>query len=168
MALNVYQARQELEASGYWNWHHDRTKQETSPHRECDDIWVRYRASDVREDGSFDCGWYDAANELPAIVSLCETLRAVTGATEMGGVLVTRIPPGKQVYPHADLGWHAKYFEKYAVQIQGNKDQTFSFEDCDLVTETGDVFTFVNQYGHWVTNDSPEPRITLICCLRKH
>lgn len=167
IALNVYQAQRELEGCTAWNLLRMRTDPKNSPHRECDDIWMRYRSGELRPDGSFDCSWYDVADELPAVVDLCNAVEALTGATEIGGVLVTRIPPGKQVYPHKDFGWHAEYFEKYAVQIRGNAKQKFSFEDCHLVTETGDLFTFVNQHGHWVTNDSDEPRITLIVCLKR-
>ncbi len=101
-------------------------------------------------------------------MDLCDSVISITGAKEIGGVLVTRIPAGKQVYPHKDFGWHAEHYEKYAVQIRGNRNQKFCFEDSELVTESGDLFTFVNQHGHWVTNPSDEPRITLICCLRSH
>lgn len=139
-----------------------------SPHRECDDIWMRYQSSDKRPDGSFDCDWYDIAADLPAVMYLCSAVYAYTQATECGGVLVTRIPAGKQVYPHTDHGWHAERYEKIAVQIAGNKDQSFCFEDGHLSPETGEVFTFNNQAKHWVLNDSDEDRITLIICLRRH
>jgi hypothetical protein len=166
--LNVFAAQQELESCSGWNlWPH-RKSAKRSPHRECDDIWVRFQTTPTREDGSFDCGWYDVADELPAIVDLCNAVEAVTGAVEMGGVLITRIPAGKQVYPHADFGWHAEHYEKYAVQIKGNADQRFYFDDSSLSPDPGDLYTFVNQHRHWVRNDSTEERITLICCLRTH
>jgi hypothetical protein len=164
--FDVREAHQELVQCSGWNLWPDRRI--NSPHRECDDIWVRYQNSTIRPDGSFDCGWWDVADELPAVVSLCQSVGAIVYSQDMGGVLVTRIPAGKQVYPHKDFGWHAQYYEKFAVQIAGNKDQAFCFEDGSLSPESGDVFTFCNQATHWVTNESAEDRITLIVCLRRH
>lgn len=85
----------------------------------------------------------------------------------MGGVLITRIPAGKQVYPHIDEGWHAGHYEKFAIQVKGNKEQAFCFNKESLSPETGDVFWFRNDVPHWVTNFSEEERITLICCIRR-
>jgi hypothetical protein len=165
--LDVLQAREELKDSRGWNLLPLRTRHPKSPHRECDDIWVRYQKGARREDGSFDCDWYDIADELPAIRNLCDAVTSFAEAHEVGGILITRIPAGKQVYPHADTGWHAERYEKFAVQIAGNHKQAFCFDDGSISPENGDVFTFNNQARHWVTNDSDEDRITLICCIRR-
>ena len=168
LRLDVASAHAELKDCSGWNLLPLRTNHPSSPHRECEDIWVRYRGSEVRSDGSFDCEWYDVADELPAVMDLCASVYEYTCPTELGGVLVTRIPAGKQVYPHMDAGWHAQHYEKIAVQIAGNEKQFFCFEDGSLSPQSGEVFTFCNQALHWVTNDSDEDRITLIICLRRH
>jgi Aspartyl/Asparaginyl beta-hydroxylase len=163
--FDVLAAREELKACSGWNLLPLRTQHPKSPHRECDDIWVRYQNRPSRSDGSFDCVWYDVADELPAVMDLCEAVCMLMEATELGGVLVTRIPAGKQVYPHSDHGWHAEHYEKFAVQIVGNAKQSFCFEDGSLSPESGDLFTFCNQAKHYVLNNSDEDRITLICCI---
>lgn len=164
--FNVWQAQQELQTCQGWNLLPLRT-QGCSPHRECDDIWMRYRSGAIRTDGSFDCTWYDVADELPSIQLLCEGIFALYEGKEMGGVLITRIPAGKQVYPHVDQGWHALHYEKFAIQLAGNAEQSFCFEDACLSPLPGELYQFNNQACHWVTNPSEEDRITLICCIRR-
>jgi uncharacterized cupin superfamily protein len=84
----------------------------------------------------------------------------------LGGVLITQIPPGHSCKPHADDGWHARHFEKFAIQIESGPGQYFCFEGERLETKPGDLFTFDNAHTHWVTNDTPHNRITLIACIR--
>jgi quercetin dioxygenase-like cupin family protein len=84
----------------------------------------------------------------------------------LGGVLITRIPPGKQVYPHIDGGWHAKTYDKFALQIAAHPQQAFCYEDGQYVTAAGDLFWFHNQESHWVLNESPCDRITMIVCVK--
>ena len=85
----------------------------------------------------------------------------------MGGVLITKIPAGKECKPHTDPGWHARYYEKVAIQIQSAPGQAFCFEGESLETRPGDVFWFDNAFTHWVTNPTPYDRITLIACIQK-
>jgi aspartyl/asparaginyl beta-hydroxylase (cupin superfamily) len=111
--------------------------------------------------------WYPCAEHLPSIKHLvADVMEAVEGA-QLGGVLITRIPAGKQVYPHVDQGWHATHYEKFAVQIKGNLGQMFCFKDSQLSPLEGELYWFNNQQPHWVVNNSCEDRITLICCIRR-
>jgi quercetin dioxygenase-like cupin family protein len=103
---------------------------------------------------------------IPAVWSLARKVKRHVGAKTLGGVLVTKIPPGGRVEPHVDGGWHASHYDKYAVQLKGNAQQAFCFEDSELRPEPGDLYTFDNSKLHWVTNDSDSERMTLIICLR--
>ena len=87
-------------------------------------------------------------------------------AGELGGVLITRIPAGKECKPHSDPGWHARRYQKFGVQITSAPGQKFCFEDAELETKPGDIFWFDNEYTHWVTNPTPYERITMIVCIR--
>jgi quercetin dioxygenase-like cupin family protein len=58
-------------------------------------------------------------------------------------------------------------YEKFAVQIASAPGQAFCFEGERLETKPGDVFWFDNQHLHWVTNDTPYERVTMIVCIRK-
>lgn len=157
-----------------WDTIRHRTEHPQSPHREVSDIWVRYNPIENYEgdmqafNAEHQPQWYPVASQLPEAVRIAnELLLQVTGVT-LGAVLITKIPAGKQVYPHIDQGWHARHFEKFAVQVKGNSKQAFHFKDEDLITHEGDLFWFDNAYPHWVTNDSDEDRITLIVCIRRH
>lgn len=161
-----------LRNSSLWNRYPERSFK-GSPHEDVDDIWVRCNrraAWDPKEPQKFmaqhDSVWYPEYLELKhAIDPIVFPLMANVQADRIGGILITRVPAGKSVKPHIDPGWHAKYYDKYAVQVASHPDQKWSNEDGELVTMPGDVYWFANDVAHWVTNESPVDRITLIVCL---
>ena len=173
--LDVTSAVEQIEANPeLWNQYTLRTERYGTPHNAVSDIWVRYNAfENLNGDPvSFTqmphrSEWYPCVNDIPAVKRLAENVYKLVGGTELGGVLITRIPPGGEVKPHIDTGWHAEYYSKYAVQLKGNKDQTFYFEDCELRPLTGDLYSFDNSKLHGVKNDSDEDRMTLIICIRR-
>jgi quercetin dioxygenase-like cupin family protein len=150
-----------------WNQHTTRTADPDSPHYGLDDIWARFGDPTRAADGqAHDSYWYASADVL-GIKEMCfDLVRAVEGV-ELGGVLITRIPAGKACQPHTDPGWHARRYQKFAVQITSAPGQLFCFEGEQLETKPGDLFWFDNQYSHWVTNDTPYERVTMIVCIRQ-
>lgn len=149
-----------------WNQQSMRTTDEKSPHYGLDDIWVRYAAPEVASaPGPHESVWYPVADILPVKDLIYPLMQFVEG-DRLGGVLITRIPPGKMCRPHEDHGWHARAYEKYGIQIASAPGQKFCFEGEELETKPGDVFTFNNAYSHWVTNDTPYERITMIVCIQ--
>lgn len=155
-----------------WNTITHRTAHPSSPHRHVDDIWIRYNplenfCGDMQQFNDVHVpDWYPVADTLPAVKALSEQLFAQLHGQALGAVLITRIPAGRQVYPHVDSGWHAQHFAKYCVTICGNQSQAFCFEGEELRTDDGDLFWFDNAYPHWVTNPSDTHRISLIVCVR--
>jgi hypothetical protein len=157
-----------------WNEIPLRTQQyEGSPHREIDDIWVRYnplknfKGDWTKFNGPHEPAWYPVAEKIPAAVTLCVSLAKYVEAQSLGAVLITRVPPGKQVYPHVDGGWHARYYEKFVIQIASAQGQTFNFEEESLDARPGECYWFDNAYPHWVLNPTSEERISLIVCVRR-
>jgi quercetin dioxygenase-like cupin family protein len=149
-----------------WDQNPARTTPEDSPHHGLSDIWPRYAdPKTMRDDGSHDSIWYPCADLLPVRDLVFPLMTAVRGE-RLGGVLITRIKPGQICKPHTDPGWHARYYQKFAIQIQAAPEQAFHFESESLVTKAGDIFWFDNSFTHWVTNDSQTDRITMICCIR--
>jgi len=149
-----------------WDQQTSRTAPPDSPHHELSDIWARYAdPKTMNEDGSHDSVWYPAADVLPVKGLVYPLMQAVQG-DRLGGVLITRIKPGQVCKPHTDPGWHARYYQKFAIQIQSAPGQAFHFEDGALVTKPGDVFWFDNAFTHWVTNESAMDRITMIVCIK--
>ncbi len=162
-----------------WDTIRHRTKHPQSPHREVSDIWVRYNpienyAEDMQAfNAEHVPEWYPVVAQLPEAMRIaCELLAHITGTPttwdHLGAVLITKIPPGKQVYAHVDQGWHARHFEKFAVTVKGDDEQAFFFENEYLITHPGDLWWFDNAHPHWVSNNSAEDRITLIVCIRRH
>lgn len=156
-----------------WNQHKLRTNDD-GPHRHVHDIWVRcldwsvMKADPAAFNRKHESSWYPIADdELLVAKNIAVGIFKHVGGVELGGVLITKIPAGTCVLPHIDKGWHARHYEKYAFQIQANERQEFCFDKKRLVTQSGDFFTFDNQYSHWVTNLSDEDRITMIVCIRK-
>lgn len=149
-----------------WNEHSMRTKPDDSPHREVSDIWVRYAAPEVADQpGPHESVWYPSADVLPVYDLVYPLMQYVRG-DRLGGVLLTKIPAGKRCYPHVDHGWHARYYEKFAIQIQSAPGQEFRFEDEALESKPGDVYWFDNAFEHWVVNDTEFDRITMIVCIK--
>lgn len=158
-----------------WNEHTLRTDRYNTPHHEVSDIWVRFNAWKNFNDDAFqftmephDSAWYPCIAKIPGAWSLARKVYRYVHGKQLGGILITRISPGGEVKPHIDSGWHAEHYDKYAVQIKGNKDQSFCFDAAELRPMPGDLYTFDNSRMHWVKNDSSEERITLIICIRTH
>ena len=155
-----------------WNEIPFRTEHPESPHRESSDIWVRYNRRDNYAgnmqtfNGEHVSEWYPVIAKIPAVIDLCWGLCLKERAT-LGGVLITKVPAGKQIYPHVDGGWHAAVHEKFIITVKGNERQSFNFDGESLSTIPGESFWFENAYPHWVKNESAEDRISLIVCIRR-
>lgn len=152
-----------------WNQHTPRVSMYA--HSDISDIWVRYNDFE-NYDGDMqkfneehDSVWYPSAEVLPVMTVIFDLMRDVQGE-RLGGVLITKVPSGRMVKPHVDGNWHARYYDKYAIQIESAKGQFFHFEDGDFHSEPGDIYQFDNSYLHWVTNDSEVDRITMIVCIK--
>lgn len=169
--LDVSSLVQELEEHPeLWNEYRWRTEHPRSPHREVDDIWVRYNAIEnigPQFNDEHEAVWYPVVEKIPAVKALVSQLMDEFEGQQLGGVLITRIPSGKQVYPHVDQGWHALHYEKFAIQLKGTAEQAFCFSGEKLSALPGELYWFNNQSCHWVVNPTREDRITLIVCIRR-
>lgn len=155
-----------------WNEFDLRTNHPQSPHRELSDIFVRYNAwSNFCGDRQafnepHEAVWWPAAEKLSAVRDIVFSLMRHVEGEHLGGVLITKIPAGKQCYPHIDVGWHARHYDKYAVQIASAPKQAFHVGPSQLSAEPGECYFFDNSITHRVVNDSDSDRITLIVCIR--
>ena len=148
---------------------------EGSPHVEMKDIWIRYK--DVKphiESGDFssfadehDSIWYDAYYELPEVHDPIFKVMTEVDGERLGGVLITKLPPGGKIKAHTDSGWHAQYYDKYYMPIQNEKGANFAFEDGVIDPGEGEVYWFDNSQLHWVENNSEIDRIAMIICIRR-
>ena len=137
------------------------------------DIVVRYRdRSEFDGDwdkfrGPHDPVWYPAADLLPAVKDIAfEIMHRVRGE-RLGAVLITRIPAGGQVKPHIDAFWNAETFNtKVMISLESHPQQALHYEEGSYSASPGECVWFRNDVLHWVTNDSPIDRITLIVCTQ--
>jgi hypothetical protein len=157
-----------------WNQNTLRTDHAMSPHREVEDVWLRfddlteYKASgkiehilDDREAVAYT-GWQALPQARPIIFAL---MRQVEGL-RLGRVMITKMAPGKRIYPHEDAGAQAAYYDRFHVTLQSFPGVVFCCGEEQLSPKTGDVFWFDNKKTHAVENNSADDRITMIVDIR--
>lgn len=149
--------------------HSYRASGSDSPHKAMSDIWVRY--NDIANLGQHfndehDAVWYPAYAKLPALKPLIFGLMHHVGGERLGGVLITKLPPGGEILTHTDSGWHAAYYQKFFIAIQNEPGALFRFPGGDVAARTGDCYWFDNSVPHSVINASPLERIALIVCIK--
>lgn len=163
-----------------WNEHTARQTAPGGPHKQADDIWVRF--NDV---APFEAGerpwsefsnehvpiWYRAWDALPSLRPIVFDLMAKVQGEMLCAVLITRIPPGSGVDPHSDSSWHVSYTDKFYISLQSEPGARFHcIEDTGAVEslepKAGECWRFDNRKKHAVTNRSQVDRLTLIVCIR--
>ena len=141
-------------------------------HGAMDDIWLRARArEEINTDMAFNEPYwpvfYPAWERLPAIHNVVWSLMGMSHAVQLGGCLITRIPSGARILPHADCGWHAEWFQtKYYVVLQGGP-RCLNICEQDVVNmRAGEIWSFENRLVHSVENEDDSERVSLIVSLR--
>lgn len=145
-----------------------------SPHAEMNDIWVRYndinpflaKGSLEGFEAEHDSIWYPVIEKLPAVKKVVFDLMSKVEGERLGGVLITKLPPGGHIARHTDAGWHAQYYDKFFVPILNEEGAIFGFDDGDIHPKLGEAWWFDNSNPHWVTNNSNCDRIAMIVCIR--
>jgi len=151
-----------------------RGESETSPHHEMTDIWVRYNnIKPFLASGDFsgfsdehDSIWYDCVKQIPEVFEPVFKVMTAVDGERLGGVLITKLPPGGEIKPHYDNGWHAAYYDKYYIPIQNKKGASFYFHDGVIEPQEGEVYWFDNSNFHWVKNETNIERIAMIVCIK--
>lgn len=163
-------AKQLAEHPELWNERKERTDCDTF--KGTSDIWVRYRdPKEIKSPADFRVPhfavFYPAWYKLPALKPIVHRLLADVHALHLGGILITKIPPGGHIKPHHDRGgWHAEFFErKVYVPISTNQFVVNRCEDERVVMGLGEAWYFNNLVEHEVINSGPTDRITLIVCM---
>lgn len=140
-----------------------------SPHSEMKDIWVRYNAPDKigpHFNDEHESVWYPTAFKIPELFKVVFDVMAASCGERLGGVLITKIPPGGKIERHTDSGWHAGHYDKFYVPIQNDVGSKFCWDDMEIDPRPGEVWWFDNSIPHWVSNDSLRDRISLIVCVK--
>lgn len=156
-----------------WGEHPERVAYPGSPHRETQDIWLRFRdPADLRQPSDFGTPhfavFYPAWHKLPAVQPIVFDLMAREQAVYLGGILMTRLPPRSQVYRHHDRGsWHSSWLNrKVYVILQANQWCLNWCEDEEVRMAAGEAYEFNNLVDHGVVNEGTTDRLALIVTMR--
>lgn len=157
-----------------WNAQKFRTTFENTPHGQVDDIWLRFsddsKATDtkaVMADG--ECVWHDAFKALPQARDILLNVARRLEAYAMDRVIITRLPPGGVILPHADNEGayvHDPHRSRYHVVLQGLPGSLYRTGDETVSMRTGELWWFDALTEHSVTNNSADDRIHMLVDLR--
>jgi hypothetical protein len=148
-----------------------RTSYEGSAHKEVQDILLRgpqitseKTLSDLQHE--VHCVNYNASRSLSEAYELCLELMYIARGTQLGRIIITKLPPGGKIYPHVDEGVAAEFYDRYHIVLNGSNGNIFTsgFEEVEMLT--GQVWYINNHITHSVTNNSAEDRVHLICDIR--
>lgn len=153
-----------------WNADDFRTTYPGTPHREADDILLRYtgpsagRSVDtvIEDDKPV---WLPASHVLPWRPVVFDLMRRVE-AYQLDRLLITRLRPGSRILPHADnVGEYAAGNDERArfhIVLQGLPGSLYHNGGETVQMLTGQVWTFAPREVHSVENNSSDDRVHLI------
>jgi uncharacterized RmlC-like cupin family protein len=146
-----------------WNQDRTRTGIPNSPHGSVDDILLRFGKPSLDDLGPFENKPSMALLEARAMVL---GVMQLVGGSELGRVIITRLPPGAKIGAHADEGEYARRMVRHQVMVQSLPGNVFRCGDESISTETGELFWFNSSIEHEVINNSKDDRISLIIDCR--
>jgi hypothetical protein len=103
---------------------------------------------------------------LPEARSLVSPLMAYVHGERLGRVMINKIKPGGQIFPHADTPVHAEYWDRFHIVLQSSPGVLFRCGDEQVYMETGSCWWFNNKLEHEVINNSATDRIHMIVDIR--
>jgi hypothetical protein len=145
-----------------------RTYSADSPHKATQDVLVRFSDTDDPNIGDqLQCEWLPATAHLPAAKELAMLLMRSYRGEQLGRVMITRLPPGKEITPHADTrGKYANFYSRYHVPLQSDPGCVFDCGEERVHMQPGEVWWFNGHLTHAVINNSSRDRLNLIVDLR--
>ena len=110
--------------------------------------------------------FWPAWHELPALRPMVFGLMQRVAATELGSILITKLPPGGRIQPHSDAGsWAPEFYHcKAHLTLAGSALVYCEDEACQF--DTGTAWTFDNLLTHSIENVGDCDRIVVIVSMR--
>lgn len=135
------------------------------------DVYVRYMPEEqltgleVRRQEHRNVFW-PAWYELPSLRPMVFALMQRVAATELGSILITKLPQGKQIDPHSDAGnWAPEFYHcKAHITLMGSA--VTWCEDEESLQKAGEIWTFDNLRPHAIRNNGDCDRICVIVSMR--
>lgn len=152
-----------------WSQFPIRTKHPGTAHSDVSDILVWFNSLDQLQEGIIDdkeAIAFPAWEKLPQLRPIIFDLMRTVEGSRLGRVIITKLPPGKEITPHVDQGAPATYFERYQVALQSLPGALFHIGDETVNFRSGDVWWINNSVTHSVQNNSADDRIVCIVDIR--
>lgn len=153
--------------SDLWDENTLRTKHPGTAHSQVSDILVWFndlKAKDIVNDKEVIP--FRAWSVLPSLRPIIFGLMNHVQAHRLGRVIITKLPPGKEITPHVDGGAPATYFQRYQLALQSQPGCLFTIDGEIKEFKTGEIWQIDNQKTHSVQNHSADDRIACIIDLR--
>lgn len=152
-----------------WDENNLRTTHPGTAHSQASDIWVWFNKlpkdeSEVINDKEVIP--YRAWKQIPALRNVIFALMRQVDAVRLGRVIITRLPPGKEITPHVDGGAPAEYYSRFHLAIQCLPGNIFQIGEEKVSFQTGQIWWIDNKKLHSVVNNSSDDRIVCIIDLR--
>ena len=161
-----------LEHASLWGENPDRITFPNSPHAQSQDIWLRFRPRrELVSPANFGephfAEFYPAWHKLTRLHNIVFRVMALERAVYLGGILITKLPPGASILPHADRGWHPEFLDSKVYVIIAANDQCLN--RCGgrtVIMRPGECWRFNNLITHSVDNRGDTDRIAMIITMR--
>lgn len=149
-----------------WDQNTLRTKHPGTAHADISDIlvWFNDPAGDVANDREVIP--FPAWSILPQIRPLVFDLMRRVEAVRLGRVIITKLPAGKAITPHADGGAPVEFHTRYQIALQSFPGVLFRIGDECVQFQRGECWRIDNRAVHSVENNSADDRVVCIIDLR--
>lgn len=153
-----------------WDQNRLRTTHPGTPHAEVSDIWCWFNEVDPANPAAtidaLQTYPYEAWTRLPALRPLIFDFLRRIEAVQLGRVIITKLPPGKEIAPHVDQGAPVEFFRRYQLALQSGPGTLFRIEDETVNFRDGELWWIDNRAEHSVVNNSAADRIVIILDAR--
>ena len=155
--------------SDLWDQNTLRTTHPQTPHKDVSDIWLWFNElkdnpADTIED--LQTYPYPAWWALPQAREIIFDLMRFVQATQIGRVVISKLPPGGRIEPHVDQGSPATFYQRFQVTLQAGPGCNFIIEDEQVSFKPGEIWLINNKAEHSVVNNSSIDRIAMVVDLR--
>jgi hypothetical protein len=147
-----------------WNQDNCRREFEGTPHKETEDILLRFGSADGNDLEAVDTA---AMSSMPKAKDAARAIMMSVGGVRLGRIVITRLEPGRKILPHSDVvGEYAKYYTRFHLVLQGLPGSLFNCGDETVVMQTGELWWFDASAEHSVVNNSKDDRLHMLVDVR--
>jgi hypothetical protein len=151
----------------WWDADKRRTTFEGTPHGSVSDIILRFGTDNENVGDDLEAVDRPVMKMLPDAKRMSLDVMRMVGGSRLGRLVITKLPPGKSILPHADvMGAYAEYYTRYHLALLGLPGSLFRCGDETVNMQTGELWWFDAAAEHELRNNSDDDRIHLLIDVR--